>query len=98
MTLQKAAGEALACQDACNSSGIARSMVEAMDAIRKEPHSWMENGTRVHSGGLNTHPIVFMFLYKLMALAGHEPLNLWDEYSEAEKACQAIAAEVQANG
>ena len=44
-------------------------------------------GTR----SVNQHPIVFMFLYKLMALNGNEPLNLLDEYYEAELACKLIA-------
>ncbi len=88
MTLQQAAKDAIACQDACNGRGIARSMVQAMDAVAEQP--------RTSTTTANQSPITFMFLYKLMALAGHEPLNLWDEYSEAEKACQAIAAEVAA--
>lgn len=77
-TLKQAAGEAVAVQDACNSSGIARAMVEAMDAIREA------------GGHPNRHPVVFMFLYKLMSLNGHEPLNLWGEYSAAQMACEAI--------
>lgn len=84
MTYKKAAEDAVSCQDGCNSSGIARSLVQAIDAIREHDGA----GTRE----INKHPIVFMFLYKLMALNGHEPLNLWDEYSNAERACKAIVA------
>jgi hypothetical protein len=86
-TIQEAAAAAIAVQDACNSSGVARSMVEAMDAIRASADE-----VRGAYGHPNRHPIVFLFLYKLMALNGHEPLNLWSEYDKAVKECEAIQA------
>lgn len=86
-TIQQAAHDAIAVQDACNSSGVARSMVEAMDAIRASG-----DAIRGAYGHPNRHPIVFLYLYKLMSLNGHEPLDLWDEYDAAVKACEAIQA------
>jgi hypothetical protein len=79
MTLQKAAQNALAVQDACNSRGIARSMVEAMDAVA-------ESGTSA-----NTHPVTYLFLYQLMALAGFEPLGSYEQYGAAKAACEILA-------
>lgn len=79
MTLQQAARDAVMVQDACNTSGVARSLVTAIDAIRDAGKSTRNN------------PIVFMFAYKLMALAGAEPLALWDEYATAEAACKQMA-------
>jgi hypothetical protein len=39
---------------------------------------------------INEHPIVYMFLYKLMSLNGHEPLSDYRTYSEMESRCKAI--------
>lgn len=84
-SIRKAAQDALGCQDACNASGVAHSMLDAMAALRTEKH--------MTTGWVNTHPIVFMFLYKLMALNGHEPLNLGEQYSKAESMCREIAGD-----
>lgn len=78
MTLRNAAQDAINLQNGCNSSGIARTLVQAIDAIRAAEQK------------VNTHPIVFMILYKLMALNGHEPIDMWDEYTKAEAECKAI--------
>jgi hypothetical protein len=80
MTVQQAAQQALQVQDACNISGVVRSMVQVIDAIR-------DGGTR----SISEHPAVYLFAYKVMALTGHEPLDQWEAYGAAETACKAMA-------
>jgi len=84
--LQQAAKTALAVQDACNLSGVARSFVEALDAIRNSV-----DYTRTQS--LNEHPIVTLFVAKLASLNGSDCLccACTSVYSRAAKACEEIA-------
>lgn len=86
MTYKRAAQLALECQDGVNLSGILASFKAAVhEAI------WPEARKRGHgTDWVNQNPICFMFLFKLMALNGHEPISLWEEYSNAERACKAI--------
>lgn len=81
MTYQDAAQDAITCQDACNLSGVARSLVEALDAIWEQARA-QGKGTDY----VNTHPIVSLFLHKLT------DLNRLDsrEYSEVFRAVKQI--------
>ena len=55
--------DALAVQDACNISGVARSLVETIDDARKNPF----NGEIINSAH---DPAVILFVYKLASLCG----------------------------
>lgn len=86
MTYKRAAELSLQCQDAVNLSGVLASFKQAVhEAIWPEARK-NEKGTDY----VNKHPIVFLFLYQLMALNGYEPLNLWEEHTNAERAVKAI--------
>lgn len=65
---------ALALQDACNISGVARTLVTVIDEARSK-------GIRAE-----TDPAVQMVVYKLAALAGFEPLS-WEGYDKAHEMC-----------
>lgn len=89
MTMQQAAQSALDVQNACNASGIIRSLHEiVMDVLWKAPEC---QGTR----WINSHPIVTMFLLKLAELNGCGS-TLDPSYEPAEKACQELAASTSA--
>jgi hypothetical protein len=62
---QKAAQDALDCQDACNLSGVVFSFAEAMHAIC-DAQQLIGESTKWK----NTHPIVTLFLSKLSDLNG----------------------------
>lgn len=81
-----AAQGALQVQDACNSSGIIRTFALAKDAIC-EVNAMLGTGT----DWKNKHPILFLFTYKLMALAGFEPLMYGEAYSWAESECKRLS-------
>lgn len=66
MTIDKAAKMALDCQDACNLSGVVFSFAEAMKAICDA-----DNESHRGTEWKNTHPIVTVFLEKLIALNGY---------------------------
>lgn len=83
MTLKQAAQSALDCQDACNLSGVAHSMLDAIAAIRAEPSNTIQ---------VNQHPIVTMYMLKMAELNGCGS-SLHQTYDPAEKACKAIAAD-----
>ena len=86
MTYKKALEDSLAVQDACNISGVARSMVNVIDAVR------------AHGGDARKHPAVYLFAYKMLALTGYEALQQWGEYETAENAVKIeIAAIVAAD-
>lgn len=63
MTIDEAAKLALGCQDACNLSGVLFSFADAMHAICDEATA-QKHGTEWK----NTHPVVTVFLEKLMDL------------------------------
>jgi hypothetical protein len=85
--VRQAARDALQVQDACNVSGVARSYVEALMALRME----LQLGTKE----LARHPISVLFAHKLASLAGIEPLGVsdFDEYSRATAGCRVLAGE-----
>jgi hypothetical protein len=87
VTLAEHAREAIDVQNACNISGVARSFVEAIDAIRA-------------SGNLSTetiaiHPIVTLFVSKLTSLNGHECLcgACVEHFCNALNACKTVIGE-----
>lgn len=86
LRLMVAARDAMAYQNGCNSSGIARSMIQAIDAIRE---------TGVGTAEINRHPVVYLYLYKLMALSGHEPLGRAVDW--AEEQCRYLVAAIEVN-
>lgn len=83
MTLKQAAQSALDCQDACNLSGVAHSMLDAIAAIRADASNTVK---------VNQHPIVTLYLLKMNELNGSGS-SLHPTYDPAEKACKAIVAD-----
>jgi hypothetical protein len=87
MTLPEHARDAILIQNACNISGVARSFVEAIDAIR-------ESGTQGQSNyDIAHHPIVTLFVSKFASLNGTDCLcsDCMDTFSRAMKACEKLA-------
>ena len=68
MTYKEAARQALACQNACNLSGVAHTFAEAVSAI------WDE-ARRTGQGTLwvNSHPICTLFIDKLASFNDSAP-------------------------
>ena len=87
MTIQQAAQEALDVQNACNLSGVAKSFADVLDAIWTEARK-QGKGTDF----VNTHPIVTLFLSKLVSLNQHDT-DL--AFSMAYDAVKILANEVQ---
>jgi hypothetical protein len=85
-TTQHAAQAALDVQDACNLSGVVRSFVEAIDAIRRDPAF---TGTDF----VNQHPIAQLFASKIEDLTrvNYDTMT----FSKAYDACKALAASSQ---
>ena len=86
--LQRAAYDAMACQDACNLSGVSHSYLEAVNLLR-EMHARREI-TQYHS-----HPILTLFLSKLNSLNRCECLceHCTDAFKHAWDECRKIAGE-----
>lgn len=83
MTYQQAAQWAMDCQDACNLSGVVHSFDRAVTAI------WAEaNKQGKGTDWVNTHPIVALYLSKLVDLNGRE-----QDYGIIYDECKAIAAQ-----
>jgi len=74
---------ALDVQNACNASGVIKSLAHAVDAIWKEAH-----GTGQGTDFVNKHPIIVLYLEQLAHLSG-ATLN-HPYYYDAHKA--AVAA------
>jgi hypothetical protein len=73
--------KAILAQDAVNASGLVHSLSEVMSRIREEPDC---TGTDF----VNTHPIVRMYLNKLISLCGGADTL---DFSEAYAKCKALA-------
>ncbi len=84
--LKELAEEAIACQDACNLSGVVHCYSTAMTQLWAIAHE-QKKGT----DWVNTHPVAFLFAYKCMALAGYEPLSA--PFEKAYLACEEILKE-----
>lgn len=80
---QKAAQEALQCQNACNLSGVVHSMSRWMTEIRQEQPMGTDD--------LNRHPVVVLFADKIAQLAGVQNIGS-DGYMKAHDGCTALAA------
>lgn len=86
ITLQQAAKDALAVQDACNLSGVAHSFLVAVQAVNAEA-SRIGEGTEWR----NNHPIIRLYVDKLASLAGMQGLITNAHYCVAAQECRAIA-------
>lgn len=86
-TMQQAAQCALDVQDACNLSGVLTAFKDIVHDTLWPEAKQLGKGT----AWVNQHPICTLFLYKLMALNGHEDIGS-DYYYQADKECSAIAA------
>ena len=80
MTYKQAAQSAIDVQNACNSSGIIRSLSEVTSAIYAEATT-RGLGTR----WVNRHPVIAMYLYKLGEMNGYGICTLDRGYEQAEK-------------
>lgn len=81
--LQRAATDALQCQNACNLSGVVHSWAEHLDALWAKAHD-LGRGT----DWVNTHPVNVLFASKVSALTGGDSGH---RYFDAEDACRRIA-------
>jgi len=88
MTLQQAAQSALDVQNACNASGVLKSLAnEVLDTLWEQAHK-----TGSGSRWVAQHPIVKLYMYKLGELTGVELSSLSEGYDAAEDACKRIAS------
>jgi hypothetical protein len=80
-TLQQAAQSALDCQDACNLSGVLASFKEIVHEVIWPEARRLGKGTDY----VNRHPIVTLFLHKLISLNGTDCIctDSVDVYSRA---------------
>lgn len=74
--------KAILAQDAVNASGLVHSLAEVMSRIRDEPDC---TGTDF----VNTHPIVRMYINKLISLCGGADTL---DFSEAYRVCKKEAS------
>ncbi len=85
MTYKQAVQSAIDVQNACNLSGVARSLHEVTTVLFQQ-----DKGTR----WVNSHPAVTMYLCKMGELNGADLCSLSPCYEVAEKKClEIIAAE-----
>jgi hypothetical protein len=91
-TIAEAARAAIDVQDAVNASGVALSMFEVSRTIRAR---YMEESTPgwEHSQGVNKHPAMQLFGYKLNALTMGECLcvDCGEAWSKALIRCKGLA-------
>lgn len=87
--LSIAANWALQMQDAYNGSGVVLSFARHMQIIC-DASQLLVKGTAWKNG----HPIVYLFAYKLLALAHAEPLDQYKQYNWAEQECKRIEQSV----
>lgn len=87
---QKAASDAIACQDAVNGWAIIHSLHRHIEAMRSSKVV-NANGDECQLAGdeRNQHPVVILFLDKLVNLAVRE--NLSRRVSDAYQACIALS-------
>lgn len=84
-SLQELARDAIACQDACNILGLARSFgLEVLPDLRAAL-------TPSGNAAVQNHPITRLWVSKLHDLAGMGISNL-DRFAEAMQACEQLAA------
>jgi hypothetical protein len=88
LSYRTAAQTALDVQDACNLSGVVYSFSQAVTAIWDEAHM-----TGKGSDWVNSHPIVTLFLDKLVSLNGNIVSDVRLSYADAYVAVERIARE-----
>ena len=87
MTIQEAAQSAILCQDACNLSGVLASFHNVvMDVLWPEARR-LNKGTE----WVNSHPIVALFLSKLVDLNGDQ------DFSQAYDAVKKLAEQPESS-
>ncbi len=83
--IRDAAWDAIAMQDACNLAGVLQSIQAARAAILQ---AHPEEGT----AWKNRHPVLYLMLYKALALAGTEALaDGWEAWQRAFQWCDSVA-------
>lgn len=85
LVIKTLAQDAIQIQDACNASGIAHSLADVFVKLR-------ECGI-TSTVILNRHPIVRMYIYKLMSLAGiwSADQRITDDFKIAYDMCKALS-------
>lgn len=93
-TYPEAAQTAMDIQDASNISGVINTLHEiVMETL------WPEARRRgAETKWVNTHPIIHLFAYKIMALNGAEPLSQDTVYWEKYEDCARIASGLEVPG
>lgn len=92
MTFKRAAELAVECQDASNLSGVLSSFKAAVhEAVWSEARR-LGHGTR----WVNQHPVCYLFIFKLLALNGFEPVDQWETFEAKLAEVKAIIAEIEA--
>jgi len=89
MTIQQAAQTALDCQDACNLSGVLASFKEIVHEVIWPEARRLGKGTEF----VNTHPIVVLFLSKLVDLNGNQDFS--QAYDEVKRLAKSQPETVQ---
>jgi hypothetical protein len=84
----KAAKDAITVQNACNLTGVAQSYAKATTCVRR----YVEWTAGSDWNKFNTHPVLKLWLYKLMDLQGEWTCGTSD-YANAMNACTAIVNE-----
>lgn len=92
-TVADAARAAIDVQDACNTSGVALSMFEAARTLRNA--AGIPDLGPEWTGGVNRHPVMQLFAYKLAALCIAEPMDQTNQdiYTEALRQCDRLIQE-----
>lgn len=84
--IQKAAADALKCQNACNLSGVAHSFLTAVQAVNEEARRLGEG-----TDWRNNHPIIRLYVDKLASLCGMQGGMGYENYGAADKECRELA-------
>lgn len=86
--LQRAARDALACQSACNLSGVVSALERAVKAL------WTVAEAEGHgTDWVNRHPICVLFAAQVVHLTTGSALSSHDAYTVAYDVCNALARE-----
>ena len=78
--LKNAARESLEIQDACNLAGVVKTFSKVCDVLWEHAH---KNG--LGTAYVNQHPIVRLYVNKLLSLAGDTTSKDWDAVYELAK-------------
>lgn len=79
-TIQDAAKDAIAVQDACNICGVAQAFARAMKVVNKECHNTDE---------VTNHPVTVLFVDKMRSMQNEIDFN---RYKNAMEAVEKMAA------